>query len=274
MSSETIAVSGIASPAKTRALRRPFLTARWQLVAMLNWEIDAAIVAPLVPCGCELDFHRGMTYLSVVGFLFLDTRVLGLPIPGHCNFEEVNLRFYVRRAGSGGLRRGVAFVKEIVPRWTIAQTARLCYNEPYVALPMEHDVTGPAAELQRRKGQRTENRGPPAAGGEVCYRWRYGGRWNAIELRYQGERVPLTPGSHEAFIADHYYGYCGQCDGGTVEYQLEHSPWNIWGRCTAKLDADVAALYGEQFAPVLSQPPTSAFLADGSPVALMRPIRL
>ena len=62
---------------------------------MLNYTVDPRLLAPLVPLGTEIDFENGDTFLSVVGFLFLDTRLLGLPIPLHRDFEEVNLRFYV-----------------------------------------------------------------------------------------------------------------------------------------------------------------------------------
>jgi uncharacterized protein len=294
MSSDSMAVASVIAPVRTRAVRRVFLSARWQALAMLNWEMEPAVIEPLVPRGCELDFHAGRTFVSVVGFLFLDTRLLGLPVPGHRSFEEVNLRFYVRRACEGESRRGVAFVKEIVPRWAIAQTARLYYNEPYVALPMRHEVMGTAAELvggfraprhasrgifqgsgfsgegPGDRGQKTGDR----EGGRVMYGWRMGRKWNAIELEYEGPRMTLAPGSHEEFIAEHYFGYCGQSDGGTVEYQVEHPPWKIWQAVSAKLDADVAALYGPQFEQVLSRPPTSAFLADGSAVAVLWPTRI
>jgi uncharacterized protein YqjF (DUF2071 family) len=253
---------------------------------MLNYEIDPAVLEPLLPRGCELDFHAGKTFASVVGFLFLDSRVLGVPVPGHRSFEEVNLRFYVRRQCEGEVRHGVAFVKEIVPRWAIAQTARLCYNEPYVALPMRHDVTGVAAELAVRENvqisrfsghQKAGDREPGEGhghGGRVSYRWRFRGRWNSIELDYDGAPTTPTPGSHEEFIAEHYFGYCGQCDGGTIEYQVEHPPWKIWQAVSTSLNADVAALYGPQFEPALSRPAASAFLADGSAVAVMRPVRI
>src|SRR5687768_2327991 len=108
MSSGSIAVSAAAaaaSPAKTRAAGPVFLSARWQALAMLNWEIDPAVLEPLVPQGTELDFHDGKTYVSMVGFLFLDTRVLGWPVPLHRNFEEVNLRFYLRRVAGDEIRR-------------------------------------------------------------------------------------------------------------------------------------------------------------------------
>jgi len=73
---------------------------------MLNFVVDPAIIAPLVPPGAELDYENGETFVSVVGFLFLDTRLLGLPIPFHRDFEEVNLRFYVRKKSADTWRRG------------------------------------------------------------------------------------------------------------------------------------------------------------------------
>lgn len=121
-------------------MTRTFLTARWRHLAMLNYVVDRELLATRVPRGTELDFWQGRTYLSVVGFLFEDTRVLGLPIPFHRNFEEVNLRFYVRRRSADGWKRAVSFVREIVPRAAIAWTARALYNEPYVAWPMSHRV--------------------------------------------------------------------------------------------------------------------------------------
>ena len=101
MSSGSLAVDTTLLPAKTKALRRVFLSARWQVLAMLNWEVEPALLTPVLPRGVELDFHQGKTFVSLVGFLFRDTRLLGIPIPGHCNFEEVNLRFYVRRTVGG-----------------------------------------------------------------------------------------------------------------------------------------------------------------------------
>ena len=117
---------------------RPFLTANWRYLAMLNFAVDPKILQPLVPTETELDFHEEKTFVSVVGFLFLDTRIIGLPIPLHRDFEEVNLRFYVRRKSANEWRRGVVFVRELVPRRAIALVARTFYGEPYLALPMRH----------------------------------------------------------------------------------------------------------------------------------------
>ena len=51
-------------------------------------------------------------YVSLVGFRFLNTRVLGVSIPFHRDFDEVNLRFYVRRnIGSEVRRESSSFVR-------------------------------------------------------------------------------------------------------------------------------------------------------------------
>jgi uncharacterized protein YqjF (DUF2071 family) len=273
------AAAAAASPARTRIARREFLSARWQALAMLNWEIDPAVLAPLVPAGTELDFHDGRTYVSMVGFLFLDTRLLGLPVPLHRNFEEVNLRFYVRRTVDGEVRRGVSFIKEIVPKWAIAQTARWCYNEPYIALRMQHEISGPLREQIAASGRReppgsAASPNDPKPAGQVTYRWLFAGRWNSLSLDYAGASAPLLAGSLEEFIAEHYWGYCGQRDGGTVEYQVEHPPWHVWQGVNPHFDCEIAQLYTPRFADLLCQPPTSAFLADGSAVAVMKPTRI
>lgn len=230
-------------------MSRPFLTATWRHLAMLNWAVDPALLAPLVPRGTELDFWQGRTYLSVVGFLFLDTRVLGVPVPFHRDFEEINLRFYVRR----GEKRAVAFVKEIVPRAAIAWTARALYNEPYVAWPTSHRIeTAPAGHASR-----------------AAYEWRAHGTTHRVALAADGPPAPLVPGSEAEFIAEHYWGYTA-LRRGAAEYQVAHPPWRICPAATVEWDVDVAAVYGPQFAPFLRGEPASAFWAEGSPVRVYR----
>jgi len=226
---------------------------------MANYLVDRRRIEPLVPRGVEIDEFHGQVYVSVVGFLFLHTRVLGLPIPWHRHFEELNLRFYVRREVADEVRRGVVFVKEVVPRWAIAWTARVAYNENYVALPMSHEPSG--WEI------------PPECG-RVEYAWRAGGGWNRLAAEAHGPPRPLAAGSLDEFIAEHYWGYCRQRDGGTVEYRVEHPPWNVWSPVTAELDGRVAEFYGPAFADVLARPPDSALIADGSAIAVGRPRRI
>jgi hypothetical protein len=224
---------------------------------MLNYESPAGLLDPLVPAGVELDRWRGTLYVSVVGFLFRDTRVLGLAIPFHRTFEEVNLRFYVRRESNGEMRRGVVFVREIVPRRAIATVARLLYNEPYRALPMRHRITRGADGVIERE-----------------YAWRTSRAWTSIESRTEGTPQPLAADSEEEFITEHYWGYTRQRDGGTVEYRVEHPRWNVWRAAHARLDGNLSQVYGDRFARVLSGPPRSAFVADGSAVTVFAPERI
>lgn len=238
--------------------RRPFLTARWERLVLLNYEVDPDLLLPLVPAGTELDRWDDRCLMSLVGFRFLDTRLLGLPIPGHRDFDEVNLRFYVRRKGDDGVwRRAVVFVRELVPRWAIATLARWVYNEPYLAVPMTHDI-----------------RVTPEAGGTAIYGWRYRGESFALSAEAEGPARPLVPGSEAEFITEHYWGYTRQRDGGTLEYQVEHPSWNVWTATTSAFTGPGELLYGPDFGPILARPPVSAFVAVGSPVAVHKGVRL
>ena len=231
-----------------------FLTAEWRSLVMLNYAVDRAVLDPLVPRGVELDLWEGAALASMVGFLFLDCRVLGVPIPFHRDFAEVNLRFYVRRKVDGEWRRGVVFVREIVPRRAIALVARAAYNEPYLALPMRHRA--------------------PVGGGAFSFEWKYRGRWNSLSAQTRGAALVIAPDSAEEFIFEHYWGYTRQRDGGTMEYQVEHPPWHVWQTESSSLDCDAGALYAAEFSGPLRAKPHSAFIADGSRVSVRRGARV
>ena len=238
---------------------RTFLTAEWRYLAMLNYEIDPAILLPLVPKGAELDAWGGKTFVSMVGFLFLHTQVMGLAIPFHRDFEEINLRFYVRRKAEEGWRRGVVFVKEIVPR-AIALMARWLYNENYVALPTRNVIL--------RSQQH------PADIESVKYFWSFKSKPHYIELVTRGQPSHFTEGSEEEFITQHYWGYSAQPDGGTVEYRVDHPAWRVWQAQSCRLQCDVESLYGERFTGALSAPPSSVFLAEGSEITVYKGRRI
>lgn len=239
---------------------RPFLTAEWRYLAMLNYEIDAAILQPFVPRGTELDSFKGKTFVSMVGFLFENTRVMGLPVPFHQNFEEINLRFYVRHKGEDGWRRGVVFIKEIVPRAAIAWVARWLYNENYVALPTGHALLRSPDD--------------PMNIASAKYFWTFEKRAQFLEVVTGGAPSHFVEGSAEEYIAQHYWGYSKQRNGGTVEYRVDHPGWRIWQARSARLECDVEKLYGEQFAQVLRGTPSSAFLAEGSEITVYRGRRI
>jgi uncharacterized protein len=273
---------------------QPFLTANWRYLAMLNYVVDPRLLAPLVPRGTEIDFDNGETFLSVVGFLFLDTRLLGVPVPLHRDFEEVNLRFYVRRKSADTWRRGVVFIRELVPRRAIALVARACYGENYLALPMKHEIEHVAAPasggqllqppgdvVSEDKGRSSWATQPVDATGcpsgvkrvdanlSVEYSWRRGRKWESLKMSAVGEPHDIPAGSHAEFFTEHYWGYTSMRKA-CSEYRVEHPRWKIWNATSFEFNADVAALYGEEFAEVLNQPPRSAFIADGSPITIQK----
>ncbi|HMT06655.1 MAG TPA: DUF2071 domain-containing protein [Pyrinomonadaceae bacterium] len=225
-----------------------FLTARWQDLIMANYEVDPSLLASRVHAGTELDLNNGKCFVSLVGFMFLDTRVMGVPVPFHINFEEVNLRFYVRRTVGDEVRRGVVFVKEIVPRFAIATVARMLYGEPYECWSMDHE--------------RTET--------TVGYSWSRGDCRNNISVEIdQSVGVP-DEGSHGEFIIEHYWGYTSRGHGRVDEYKVEHPKWELFSVKNEQIDVDFAGTYGDEFGFLSTEKPHSVLLAKGSEIAVYK----
>ena len=235
--------------------RRVFLSAEWRDLVMLNYEVERTLLSRYVPPGTELDSFNGRTYVSLVGFQFRHTRLLGrFPVPFHVNFEEVNLRFYVRRQEGMESRRGVVFIAEVVPRRAIATTARLVYRENYTRLPMMH-------RIEAERSNKT-----------IEYQWQVGKQW--CKLSAQTVDLPRNPeeGSLEQFITEHYWGYSPQRTGrdGCVEYHVSHPSWQVWQAMKAGFEGDASVLYGRELATVIQRRPDCSFVADGSPVIVFR----
>lgn len=237
--------------------RSRFLAADWRWLAMLNYRVAPEVIAPLVPKGTEIDLRDGATFISVLGFRFTKVRMLGLPIPFHTDFDEVNLRFYVKRETAAETKRGVVFIREIVPRTAVALMARALYNEPYAVMYIRHRV--PPANSAR---------GTP---GIVEYAFKQPSRWSRITVTPAGEGQVIPRASEQEFISVRHWGYTRQRDGSTIEYRVEHPRWNIWETSDARLEADLVPLYGKKFAEILKRPPDSAYLADGSAVTVSFP---
>lgn len=225
---------------------------------MLNYRADPELLRPYVPAPAELDLFRGEAFFSLVGFRFLRTRIFGtplfgMPVPFHANFDEVNLRIYVRRREGGTIRRGVVFIREIVPRRAVAAIARQVYNEPYVALPMRSSV-----ELS-------------PSGISAEYGWRFAGEWNRLHVRARGEPELPSPGSLEEFIVERQWGYTAQRNRSAIEYEVVHPRWRVWpAEEDAGFEGDAASLYGASFASIIGRAPDNALIADGSAVTVSR----
>ena len=236
---------------------RTFLTAVWRKLIMAQYPVDPATLAPWLPRGVELDLFRGQCYVSLVGFLFDQVRVRGVAIPFHTRFEEVNLRFYVRRTEADGTRkRGVVFLREFVPRAAITLIARSIYEEPYATLPMRHHIVY----------------GPNSVA--VEYGWRHRGAWSCLAVEADPAAQPIAAGSEEEFITEHYWGYTKRTRGNTSEYGVEHPRWPVYPVRSHTIEADFAALYGPAFASLNAAAPASVLLAEGSAVSVLEGTRL
>jgi uncharacterized protein YqjF (DUF2071 family) len=235
-------------------MSRPFLTARWENLVMLNFEIDPELLKAYVPAGVQLDTFQDRHFISIVGFQFRDVRIRGLAIPWHREFEEVNLRFYVRRHGHDGVRRGVVFLSEVVRLRAVAAIANWRYNERYVVAPTSCQLRWPHHDVPGR--------------------FEY--RWGAVSAgaEFAGDSQLPAPNSLEEFITEHYWGYAMQRDGGTMEYAVEHRPWRVWSARSSWLEGDLAKFYPPEFATYLLRPAASALVAEGSPVVVHRGQRL
>ena len=224
-----------------------FLTAKWNDLIMVNYEVNPALLTSRVPSGTELDLHEGRCFISLVGFMFLDTRVIGFLVPFHINFEEVNLRFYVRRTTNDETRRGVVFIREIVPRFAIATVARFLYGEPYECCSM----TNRRDEIS------------------VMYQWQKGSSINGLSVERGDDLGVPVEGSHGSFIIEHYWGYTKRGER-TDEYKVEQPKWNLFSTKNESIEVDFGATYGGEFTFLSEQTPYSVVLAAGSNVSVYK----
>lgn len=210
---------------------------------MANYAVEPGLLIPYLPAGTELDHWEGRTYVSLVGFLFINTRLRGMRVPYHRNFEEVNLRMYVRH----GEKRGVVFISEIVPLPTLAFIANQAYQEHYRSMPMRHDI------------HRTEE------ALTVQYEWKNGG-WNSFCVVTDPE--PRDASEADAFITEHYFGYTRMNERTTGEYPVKHPTWKTYPVQGYEIKVDFGGLYGKNFAFLEGRKPDSILLAEGSPVSV------
>jgi uncharacterized protein YqjF (DUF2071 family) len=219
-------------------------------MVMLTFPVDPLTLIDHVPPGTVLDSWHGQTFVSLVGFQFLDTKGLGAPVLFHQDFEEVNLRFYVRRVTDDETRPGVVFICEVVPRPVVGNMARLLYREPYVVVPMRSKVSPPT---------------DPAP--EAEYQWQIRDRWYTLGARADGTGAEAAPGSLEEYLTERHWGYNGEVGKDTLEYQVDHPRWRLWHARDVRFDVNVEGLCDAELAHQLRRP-VSALVADGSSVTI------
>jgi len=227
-----------------------FLKAEWQKLALANYEIDKDILKKYIPNKTELDLWNNTCYVSLVGFMFLNTRILGIKIPFHVNFEEVNLRFYVRYKDGNEWKRGVVFIKEIVPRYAITIVANTIYKEHYQTLKMKYQWT--ENEHERR----------------VEYQWKLKNRWNKFSVNAELKSSEIKQESEAEFITEHYWGYSRITPSKTFEYEVTHPRWQQYLVNDYFIDVDFAKVYGHDFEILNQLQPKSVMLAEGSQITV------
>jgi len=227
-----------------------FLKAEWRKLAIANYVVDPAVLHKHVPIGTQLDLWKGKCFVSVVGFMFKNTKILGIKVPYHINFEEVNLRFYVRRLENGEWKRGVVFIKEIVPKRALTFVANTVYNENYETMPMQHHWI---TEKDKRS---------------VQYRWRQKQHWHSIKLWASLDTHKIEPNSETEFITEHYWGYAKVNKDKSNEYEVTHPKWEVYKVLDYKIDVDFKSLYGSEFEFLNLETPSSVMLAEGSQITV------
>lgn len=228
-------------------MTRTFLQAEWRKLAMANFPVDRSVLKKFLPFKTEIDLWNETCYVSLVGFQFKDTKIKGIKIPFHTNFQEVNLRFYVRHKDNGTWKRGVVFIKEIVPKPALTFVANTIYKENYVTMPMKHTWITSIDTLT------------------VEYKWKKK-QWNIFKVIADKTSKQIINDSEEEFITEHYWGYTKITNSKTSEYGVEHPKWEVYPIKDYLIDVDFEDIYGKDFNFLKTEQPKSLFLAEGSPI--------
>jgi uncharacterized protein YqjF (DUF2071 family) len=227
-----------------------FLSARWENLIMANYAVNPEVLIPYLPNGVELDFYQNKTYVSLVGFMFKQTRLFNIPIPFLGTFEEINLRFYVKRVEGDSVKRGVVFINETVPYKLVAWLANKLYKEHYIAIPTKNDI-----EITSKSKK-------------IKFQWKINKEWNHLAVNTAAEKEKMLPDSIEEFIFEHYYGYTKINNLLSQEYKVNHPRWMVNKVIDYSIHCDFKSMYGNDFSFLNNHQPASVIVAEGSPVTV------
>ena len=229
---------------------KTFLKARWENIVMINYEVDDAVLQPYLPYDVELDTHNNKSFVSLVGFRFLDSKLFGLPIPYFGSFDEVNLRFYVKRKDNDEVKRGVVFISEVVPFKIVSFMANWLYKEHYSYSKMKH-------ECEIKEGAK-----------HLAYHWQKNNHDFHIKAKFDNAAKDIESNSLEEFIYEHYYGFTKINNSETWEYKVNHPRWFTNEMVDYDIRCDFEKMYGNDFAFLNNQKPFSVYNAVGSEVSI------
>ena len=234
-------------------MRNDFLVANWENLVVATFETERKLLQPFVPPGTELNDWNGRCCMSLVAFMFSNTSLMGIPCPFYRSFEELNLRFYVRRKEGSTWKKGVVFIKEIVPAKLIGWAGKLFYRENFISLSMRHAIyTGTNSQ-------------------HVEYYWMLKKQTNYLKI--QSSLLPAIPGANtlDTFISAHYTAFTRKGANRTLSFTIQHTPWKVYPALAFDMRIDARVLYGDGFAEAFQQKPLAAFLMDGSRTLVSAP---
>jgi uncharacterized protein len=226
-----------------------FLKANWENLIMANYEVEPSLLQPYLPNGVELDFYQNKTYVSLVGFMFKNTSLFGIPIPFFGSFEEINLRFYVRKVEGRKIKKGVVFINETVPYKIVALLANKLFKEHYISIPTKSSINVGENE-------------------NIQYDWKLNGKWNSISVCAETEKCKIEPSTIEEFIFERYFGFTKLNDNLTQEYRINHPNWMTNKIIRAEVKCDFENMYGKPFAYLNETILDSVLLAEGSSISV------
>jgi uncharacterized protein YqjF (DUF2071 family) len=226
-----------------------FLKAEWRKLVMFNYAVEPSLLLPWVPAHTQLDLWEGTCYISLVGFMFHETRIKGFKIPWHINFEEINLRFYVKyNDPETGPKRGVVFIREIVPKSMISWVANTLYRESYITLPMKHSWAINDHQLKVEYGLKKNK------------------DWFHFGVTAKNSPQDLVNKSETEFITEHFWGYVKWDQRSTNEYEVGHPRWLTYPLIQHEINVDFGRIYGPEFSFLTTTKPKSVYLAEGSEI--------
>lgn len=203
----------------------------WNRAVFLHWQVDEGDLRPFVPAALELDRHRDRPWVSLVAFTMERIRPRYLPaFPPVSNFDEINLRTYVKFRG----KPGVHFLSIEGGKRTSCRVARTLSDLPYRYSQMER-----TANRFRSKNTKT--------GDELDISFRIGNALNSGSAtdNWLTERYALfqdSPGVMNAF-------------------DIHHAPWPLQEIALEKFQLNYP-----RFAALIGRAPDLAHYSPGVPV--------
>lgn len=216
----------------------------------MNYIISPEILENYLPAYTIIDYFKGNCFTSLVGFPFRNVEIAGMKIPFYTDFEEINLRFYVKRFDGTTWRKGTVFISEIANKSALKFLANSFLHEKYQTLETRQEIKENSELI------------------ETKYSWRTWMNWQFLNLISEKPSESVAEGTEAHFIMDRSSGYQKYDTATTNEYGISHPKWNIYPIRSFDINVDFEESFDSNF-PVLNETlPHSVILARGSSVAV------